>query len=164
MEKKEYLCDNCELGIKEDSEYCPRCGTLFINGTYCENHPKVEAGGVCVICSLPFCERCGHRVNNVFLCNVHDSYEIYEGMARVFVSSDEAQLLYLKECLEENGLHPFVYSRKSSPMHLGGSDYSLFRASGDFNGHLINEIKLMVPCSEVLDAEKIITEIDLSEA
>ena len=85
-------------------------------------------------------------------------------MARVFGSSDEAQILYLKECLEENSLHPFVYSRKSSPMHLGGSDYSLFNASGDFDGHLINEIKLMVPCSEVLDAEKIIKEIDLSKA
>ena len=162
MGDNEYICDNCELGIEESSEFCPKCGALFIEDTYCENHPKVEAGGVCVICSLPFCEKCGHRVNNIFLCNEHDGYEIYEGMARVFGSSDEVQISYLKECMVENNLHPFIYSRKSSPLHLGGTDYSLFRASGDFNGHLINEIKLMIPCSEVLEAEKIIKEIDLS--
>jgi hypothetical protein len=46
-------------------------------------------------------------------------------------------------------------------MHLGGTDYSLFRASGDFDGHIINEIKLMVPCSEVLEAEKLISEINI---
>jgi hypothetical protein len=46
-------------------------------------------------------------------------------------------------------------------MHLGGTDYSLFRASGDFNGHIINEIKLLVPCPEVLSAEKIISELEL---
>ena len=43
---------------------------------------------------------------------------------------------------------------------MGGVDYSLFRASGEYNGHIINEIKLMVPCSEVLKAEKIIDEIE----
>ncbi|MEJ2103889.1 MAG: hypothetical protein P8X47_04845 [Ignavibacteriaceae bacterium] len=82
-------------------------------------------------------------------------------MARVYGSSDFAQVNYIKSCLEQESLHPFIYSRKASPMHLGGTDYSLFRASGDFNGHIINEIKLMVPCSEVLDAEKIISELEL---
>ena len=96
-----------------------------------------------------------------FLCDEHDGFEIYEGMARVFGSSDEVQIQYVKKYLEENNLHPFLYSRKALPMHLGGTDYSLFRASGDFNGHIINEIKLMVPWGEVLAALEKIEDLNL---
>ena len=160
MAIQEHICNNCKYKIEETSEFCPKCGSLFITEIYCENHPQLEASGVCPICSLPFCENCGCKVNDTFLCNVHKNYEVYEGMARVFGSSDEVQISYLKECMEENNLHPFIYSRKSSPLHLGGTDYSLFRASGDFNGHLLNEIKLMVPCGEVLEAEKFLAEMD----
>ena len=154
-------CDNCELEVDEDSDFCPRCGTLFVEGVKCTNHPSRDADYVCVICSEPFCKECVTTVSGIFLCSQHDSYEIYEGMARVFGSSDVAQVNYIKGCLEQESLHPFIYSRKASPMHLGGSDYSLFRASGDFDGHIINEVKLMVPCSEVLSAKKIISELEL---
>lgn len=151
-------CDKCGLKIDEDSDFCPRCGTLFSDGVKCTNHPSTDADFVCVICSEPFCKKCGAIVSRVFLCAQHDSYEIYQGMARVYGSSDFAQVNYIKGCLEQESLHPFIYSRKASPMHLGGSDYSLFRASGDW--HIINEIKLMVPCSEVLVAEKTISELE----
>lgn len=163
MSEDKSFCENCELEIDESSDFCPRCGTLFSEGIKCTNHPSVDADYVCVICSDPFCKRCGSIVAGVFLCEIHDSYEIYEGMARVYGSSDVAQVNFVKDCLEQQSLHPFIYSRKASPMHLGGSDYSLFRASGDFNGHIINEVKVMVPCSEVLEAEKIIEELDVSE-
>ena len=56
---------------------------------------------------------------------------------------------------------PIYLLKESFPDVSGGTDYSLFRASGDFNGHIINEIKLMVLCSEVLEAEKIISELKL---
>jgi hypothetical protein len=160
MGKENNICDFCELDIQSDSEFCPRCGTILIEDVFCNTHPDIEAYGVCVICAVACCEICGHSKNNVFLCNDHEDYEIYEGMARVFGASDEAQLQHIKGFLEQSELHPFIYSRKSSPMHLGGTDYSLFRASGDFDGHIINEIKLMVPCSEVLEAEKLISEIN----
>ena len=161
MENEKYVCDNCELEVEADSDFCPRCGTIFIENITCEDHKERDAEGVCVVCSKPVCKECGHKVNSTFLCNQHDGYEIYEGMARVYGSSDISQINYIKGCLEDESLHPFIYSRKSSPMHLGGTDYSLFRASGDFNGHLINEIKLMVPCNEVLEAEKLITELNI---
>lgn len=154
MKDEKHICSNCDFEVENNSDYCPRCGTLFIEDVKCEYHPQEQAEGVCVICCKPFCNIDGYLVNNVFLCNEHDSYEIYEGMARVFGTSDEVQIQYVKNYLEENNLHPFLYSRKASPMHLGGTDYSLFKPSGDF--HIINEIKLMVPCGEVLEAlEKI---------
>ena len=83
-------------------------------------------------------------------------------MARVFGSSDEQQVNLFKSVLEENNLHPFIYQRKASPISLGAGDYTLFRASGDPRGQIINEIKLMVPCAEVLLAEKIIDELEQS--
>ena len=156
------LCDFCGTEISNDAEFCGKCGTIFIDDASCFNHSDDDAKGVCTICHQAYCKRCGLRVNGVFLCNEHSDYEIYEGMARVFGSSDEQQVSYLKSILEENNLHPFLYSRKASPLSIGGVDYSLFRASGEYDGHIINEIKLMVPCSEVLQAELIIDEIDQS--
>jgi len=81
-------------------------------------------------------------------------YEIYEGMARVFGSSVAVQVNFAKSCLESDGLHPFVFSRKASPLSIGGPDYTLFQASGEYDGHIINEFKLMVPCQEVPRAEE----------
>ena len=160
MKENKNSCENCNQEIKDDSDYCPRCGAIFINDVFCIAHTDVEATGVCVICTEPYCNICGNIHKKVFLCKSHLKYEIYESMAKVFGTSDEVEIQHLKSILEESGLHPFIYSRKSSPMHLGGTDYSLFRASGDFNGHLINEIKLMLPFSEVMDAEKMILEIN----
>ena len=162
--KKQFNCNNCELEIEESSDYCPRCGTLFNRKVKCTNHSSFDAEYVCVICIEPFCKKCGYVVSGIFLCSEHEHYEVYEGMVRVYGSSDASQVNYIKGCLEQELLHPFIYSRKASPMHLGGSNYSLFRASGDFDGHIINEIKLMVPGSEVLEAEKIIEELGLLES
>jgi hypothetical protein len=156
------LCDFCGTEISVDAEFCGKCGTLFIDHASCFNHSDDDARGVCAICHQAYCKKCGLRVNGIFLCNEHSDYEIYEGMARVFGSSDEQRVNYLKAILKENDLHPFIYERKASPISMGGGDYTLFRASGDPKGHLINEIKLMVPCSEVLQAELIIDEIDQS--
>lgn len=148
-----FLCDFCGTEISNDSEFCTKCGTIFIDDVSCFNHSDDDAKGVCTICHQAYCKKCGLRVNGIFLCNQHSDYEIYEGMARVFGSSDEQQVNLYKSVLEENNLHPFIYERKASPISLGG---------GDPRGQIINEIKLMVPCSEVLLAEKIIDEIDQS--
>lgn len=154
------LCDFCGTEISSDSEFCIKCGTIFIDDVSCFNHSDDDAKGVCAICHQAYCKRCGLRVNSIFLCNEHSDYEIFEGMARVFGSSDEQKINYLKSILEENNLHPFIYQRKTSPTSIGADNYNLFRAGGDSAGHIINEIKLMVPCSEVLQAEKIIDELE----
>ncbi len=161
MESSNLICIRCDFQVDKNSDFCPRCGKLFIENVKCENHSHIDATGVCVICRVPFCSNDGDQVNNVFLCVDHNGYEIYQGMARVFGTSDEVQIQYVKNYLEENNFHPFVYSRKSSPMHLGGTDYSLFRASGDFNGRIINEIKLMLPCGEILEAKEKLENLNL---
>jgi hypothetical protein len=157
--KDKLLCDNCELEIEVNSEFCPRCGSIFIEEVKCEKHPENEAEGVCVICAGPGCYECGNTSNNIFLCNEHKHYDIFEGMAKVFGTSDEINIQFVKKCLEENDLHPFIYSKKSSQMQLGGIDYSLINISADSDNKVLNEIKLLVPCGEVIEAEKVINEI-----
>lgn len=156
------FCDFCGTEISDDAEFCTKCGTIFIDDVSCFNHSDDDAKGVCAICHQAYCKRCGLRVNSIFLCNEHSDYEIYEGMARVFGSSDEQQVNLYKSALEEDNLHPFIFQRKASPLSFGSGDYTIFQTSSDAGVHIINEIKLMVPCSEVLVAEKIIDEIDES--
>jgi len=161
METRKHLCTNCSFETDDDSDYCPRCGTLFIKNIKCEIHSQDEAAGVCVICGKPFCSNCGHSVNNIFLCSEHDGYEIYEGMAKVFGTSDEIQIHYVKSCLEENSLHPFIHSKKSAPMQLGRNDQPLINLSGNNRERILNEIKLLVPCSEVLEAEILVSQLNI---
>jgi hypothetical protein len=155
------ICSLCHNEVKEKDEFCPHCGSIFEKGLHCTNHAEREAEGVCIICCVPYCSRCGGRVNNLFLCSNHQGYEIYEGMARVFGVSDEVMAQYVQSCLRQSGLHPFLFSRKASPISGGGSDYTLFCASGEYDGHIINEVKLMVPCQEVLKAERLLQDLEL---
>jgi hypothetical protein len=154
------ICSSCQAKAIGDPEFCPHCGNSFADGLRCVKHKSSDAIGVCVVCCLPYCSRCASRVNKRYLCHKHEGYEIYEGMARVYGISDEAAARYVTDCLVKKGLHPFLYSRKASPISIGGSDYTLFEASGEFDGHIINEIKVMVPCGEVLAAEELLQKLD----
>jgi hypothetical protein len=154
-------CSDCHQKVNADDQFCPHCGSLFEKNLRCIHHPHEEAAGACIICRLPYGSKCGGRVGKIFLCRKHEAYEIYEGMARVFGVSDDVTAQYACKCLEQEGLHPILYSRKASPLSLGGADYTLFRASGEYDGHIINEIKVMVPCQEVVEAERVLKKLDL---
>ena len=97
-------------------------------------------------------------INNHFLCNIHNSYEIYEGMARIYGTLNDVSAQYAKSCLEQEGFHPVIFCR-DQPM--GGPRFvnSLFSPKGDYMGNIVNEIKVMVPYQEVLDAEKVLAKI-----
>lgn len=156
------ICEGCENSIKTDDEFCPECGDIFIDEVFCENHNAVLANGVCIICALPYCETCGVKTNNHFLCNEHSDYEIYSGMARVFGTLDDTAAQFAKTCLEQAGIHSLLFCRhqpKGGPRFA----YTLFEAQGDYLGHLVNEIKVMVPCQEVVKAEEILKSIKIED-
>ncbi len=156
-ENNTLFCTNCNNPVKEDDDFCPECGSLFIDGVYCENHSENLAEGVCVICSTPYCRKCGAMSNNHFLCNSHDAYEIYEGMARVYGTLDEITAQYAKSCLENEGFHPVLFSREQ----LYGGQRFVFKhfTSSESLGSIVSEIKIMVPFQEVLEAEKVLCRI-----
>lgn len=160
--KEEHLlCGNCEHEVLKNDDFCPHCGDILEANIPCAHHHTVPAEGVCLICIKPLCAKCGGWVNGTFLCEKHEEYEIVEGMARVMGVSDEVQAQYAQSCLQQEGIHAFLFSRKASAISLGGPDYTLFRASGDAGGHIINEIKVMVPCQEILKAEKVLKNLNI---
>lgn len=154
---------SCGSPVNHLDDFCPRCGALLQEEVHCSRHSPQKALGVCIICAKPFCSACGGWSGSLFMCNEHQGYEVIEGMARVFGGNDSVQVEYAKNCLEKNDLHPFFFSRKASPISLDGPDYSLFRSSGEFDGHIINEYKVMVPCQEVMKAEEVLKKLDLIE-
>lgn len=157
------ICEECKSEVARDDEFCPSCGRPFIQNLKCMHHADADASGVCIICCVPYCSRCGGIVNKHFLCGEHENCEIYEGKARVYGVSDEVTAHYAMECLKNGGMHPFLFSRKASPLSLGGADYTSFNASGEYDGHIINEIKVLVPCQEVLKAEKLLRDLEFKE-
>ena len=157
-----HLCRHCGRKILKRYEFCPYCGILFRETVACSEHPSRPAVGACVICCHPLCAQSLRMVQGHYLCDLHRGLEIYEDMVRVFGNSDAAQVDFAKSSLESAGLHPMTFSRKASPLSMGGPEYTLFRASGEYDGHIINEFKLMVPCGEYQDAKKILEKLHLS--
>jgi hypothetical protein len=154
------FCEDCKNEVERGDEFCPNCGSPFVDNLKCSIHADAEASGVCIICCLPFCRMCGGRVNKLFLCVDHEDYEILEGRARVYGVSDEAMAQYANDCLKKGGLHPFLFARKASPISGGGPEHTTFRASGEYDGHIINEVKVLVPCQEVLSAETLLRDLE----
>lgn len=149
-------CEVCNNPVKEDDDFCPYCGSLFIDEIFCNNHNDILADGVCIICNYPFCKKCVTKINNHFLCVEHSNYEIFEGMAKVYGAIDDTTAQYVKTCLEQDGLHPVLLS-SHSPYRGAGFSYGLFKVTGTGLG---NEIKVMVPCQEVLKAEEVLKSIN----
>ena len=160
-EKDGYYCEYCGNPVSGDDDFCPDCGAIFIEDVRCVRHSMTGADGVCVICAEPFCDKCGTWSNKIFLCRKHEGYEIIQGMARVYGINDASQAELVGGILKEKGFHPFIFSRKANPLHMGSADYTLFRPAGDYNGHSINEFKVMVPCQEVPEAEWVLREMEM---
>ena len=158
--QSELTCDRCGQSVTQEDVFCRSCGALFSDQLRCSVHHSVEAAGVCVICSKPFCEKCGGDTNKIFLCDPHFAeYEIHEGMARVFGCTDNVQAQFVTTCLEQAGFHPFLYSRMFNP----GADLVAIIGPRNFGRHPIVELKVLLPFSEVLKAKKTLGELDLNK-
>jgi len=138
-----FVCTNCGTEAPESHEFCRNCGSVFQEGAYCANHPENDADGVCIICQIALCVSCGAWVHNRFLCTRHRDYEIWEGWARVFTGSEPAQIEYAKLRLEQAGLRPVLH--ESQPVYFAAS----------------SEFKVMVPCGEVNEAERVLVDLKI---
>lgn len=153
-------CPNCGTETNSDDDFCPDCGYLFIDGVTCANHADRLALGVCVICAEAYCDDCLSNEDGIYLCSEHKDMELIEGFAKVKGGTDALEIEYFKNALKQEGLHPFIFKRKASPLHMGYENHSLFRASGEKPGHSVNEYKLMTPFAETLRAISIIAALD----
>lgn len=131
MNPAQVQCDRCRNPVKDSNDCCIHCGSLSRDNLACCNHPSIAATGVCVVCSLPWCDVCGALVDYVSLCETRTVCETYEGMARMYGSSDAVRVDFFKSCLRDAGLHPFVYSRKSSSTKGGTPATPSFAPGGN---------------------------------
>jgi len=156
-QESDLKCGRCDQPVADDDMFCRNCGALFSDQLRCSVHNSVEAEGVCVICSKPFCKKCGSNSERVFICDPHfEEYEIHEGMARVFGCTDNVQAQFVTTCLEQAGFHPFLYSRMFNP----GADLVTLLGPRNFGRYPIVELKVLLPFTEVLKAKETIKELE----
>lgn len=148
----EFVCSNCGNEIEDDYDFCPHCGSILSEGVFCDKHGRIAAVGVCVVCGVPCCAKCGSEVNNTFRCARHVSCEMFEGMVKVYGTHEEAEAEFTKSRLDAAGLHPALFHLRRS-MDRGHVEYEVYTENENFNA---SEIKVMVPCEEVADAESIL--------
>ena len=158
MREQQFYCPKCNDAVEKDDDFCPNCGTLFAETVFCVNHPEQAAVGVCVICTDPFCAECGSTENGIFCCNLHADYEMVQGHAKIFGTDDLVLAEYVKSSLEDEDLHPKIFNRRTASRTIEASMVNFFRG-GESAKHSVNEIKIMVPFQEVVEAERILPEI-----
>ena len=156
------VCARCSGQVQSDDEFCTHCGSILIDNVTCAAHPEREAEGVCLICCVPSCKRCGAFLHDIFLCDAHAGYEMFEGMVRIYGDLNDTPAQHAKTCLEQAGFHPMIFCRTQAK---GGPRIvlTLYRAAGEYDGNIVNEIKVMVPCQEVLEAEQVLRDLGILE-
>ena len=159
-QQSDNLCTHCKATVSEQDKFCPNCGALFTDGWFCTNHHSTSAEGVCVICSKPFCKKCGKLSGGVFVCDPHWGYEIQEGMARVFGTTDNVEAQRVTTFLKQAGFHPFLYSRIFNPTADLVAVAGIVRGFGVGN-HPIPEQRVFVPFGEVLRAQETLHELGI---
>jgi hypothetical protein len=147
-------CSNCNGSVDASAPSCPHCGAVF-DTLMCKAHPEEEADGACVICAVLCCSECGKWCDDLFLCGEHEGYEIMEERARVYGSTDVLVTEYATRCLEQAGLHPFVFSRKA----YRNMDIAPNFSYRQFGNHNAAELKILVPFSEVQAAETLLRDL-----
>jgi hypothetical protein len=92
-------------------------------------------------------------IGTVFFCTEHGAYDIHEGLASIFDSTDARVAQIAFQALEEDGFHPFLIPRAIAPVTNIG------RLSPDPHAgpHLV-----LVPFHEVQAAEELLKTLELS--
>lgn len=140
------LCEVCRNAVGADDEYCRHCGALFEENVECAGHPGEAAESVCVICRRPLCASCAETVSGVSFCTLHKDYGFFNNWAVVYTAGSEPDALTVQLHLEKHGICCIVDARQTGVRapHEG----------------LLAEIGLLVPFEHVLEAERILDEME----
>jgi hypothetical protein len=148
----EYIkCSYCGEEITGDSDFCPHCGTLLVDGKniFCNEHPNISASGVCIICQTPVCLECCAVIHGRKFCSVHRKVKVQQDWAEVFRATELSDAELVRSVLESEGHKVSVQNFNSVGFIWdGGGDSSISRSN-------INKpAKIFVPIPEYLDAIK----------
>lgn len=157
-EEEKPICSLCESEIKRDDDFCSNCGTLFTEFVKCTEHLDKNAEGVCVICCEPFCEECGSFVDDVFFCSEDSEYQCLEGRVNLFTTTEITQMDFIRESMEQGGLHPIILSERG-----GYKSSRILSLISPDESSPYGLLALMVPFQEVIRAEAILHDLELLE-
>jgi hypothetical protein len=148
-----FPCSHCSEEVTIDSDFCPHCGTLFVDGkdVFCDEHPKKSALGVCIICQKLVCDECGVEIHGRNFCTLHRKVKVEQDWAEVFRSTEISDAELIKSVLESAGQKVSVQNFNSIGFIWdGGGDSPISRSN-------INKpAKVFVPIPEYLEAIKVV--------
>ncbi|KAB2925743.1 MAG: hypothetical protein F9K22_02260 [Bacteroidetes bacterium] len=145
-------CDVCGGDMGLDSDYCPRCGTLYAADQYsCTRHPLHISTGVCIVCQQLFCDECLTRKGVYHLCPDHALVEISEGWALVHTSPDYMEAEIVRGKLESHGI-------TTNPRNTGNIATLADGFIDNALGRTIFKypLKIFVPVEQYFDAMEVI--------
>jgi hypothetical protein len=152
--ESDYACEECGADVDEDDDFCPGCGVIFRDDVRCSIHSSQLGKGVCLICGKPYCEECGTLIGKLFFCQRHSAYDIYEGSACVFDSTENRIAHIAFQSLQEGGFHPFAVLRAIVPVTSIGR----LTPNMHVGPHLV-----LVPFGEVQGAEELLTKLGIRQ-
>lgn len=147
------LCEFCSERVEEAAKFCPHCGMLQGNllsedeEIECENHPQIEAIGMCVVCGKPVCGDCAVKRQGKILCENDEHIKIAQNWAVVYTTGTEYEAQMVRANLENAGFPCVVFSQR---------DHAYFLTVGD-----MAVVNVMVPKNRLFEAQEFLRRMDL---
>lgn len=147
------VCEFCLEHLDEEQKFCPYCGmlqsALIEEGEEieCENHPRMEAVAMCVVCGKPVCGDCAVKRHGKIFCENDEHIKVAQGWAVVFSTNTEYEAHMIRANLESSGIPCLVFSQR---------DHVYFLTVGD-----MAVVNVMVPKQHLLEAQEFLRKMDL---
>ena len=113
-EREEQTCENCDAKVAPGDFFCYNCGIILEPGEgeiQCEDHPKREAIGICVVCGKPVCGDCARKKGNSVFCKTTEHVKIHQQWTVVFSTKIVYEAEMIKTNLEGAGFPAKVFSQ-----------------------------------------------------
>ena len=148
-------CEFCSEQLEAEMKFCPHCGML--QGIFaeegeeieCENHPGMEAVGMCVVCGKAVCGDCAVKRQGRIFCENDEHVKISQNWAVVYMTSTEYEAQMVRANLEQGGIPCIVFSQR---------DHVYFLTLGD-----LAVVNVMVPKRRLFEAKDYLRKMDLFE-
>ncbi|MGD0338383.1 MAG: DUF2007 domain-containing protein [Bacteroidota bacterium] len=147
---EEQTCENCDGRVRAKDFFCSHCGVILEPGEgeiECEEHPKQDAVGVCVVCGKPVCSDCERKKGNTIFCKTTEHMKIHRQWSAVFTTKNEYEAEMIRTNLENAGFPSKVFSQH---------DYLSFAMNNK-----LAIVKVMVQRTQASDARGILRELNL---
>ncbi len=147
---EEQTCENCDGQVSSGGFFCHHCGIILEPGEgeiECEEHPKQEAVGMCVVCGKPVCSECARKKGNTVFCKTAEHVKIHKQWSVIFSTKIVYEAEMIKANLENAGFHSQIFSQ---------FDHASFASYGKFA-----IVKVMVPHAQADEARETLRELNL---